>query len=148
MDYDYYNPSYPEYTSGSGDYSHQKSTEWRDTVWVDYVFSASNLSGDPVVYRCLVSTVPYAVTAEGEEGITVIGENKLRLSGQMGNEFQRANISFTFQAYAIGRDSLLGSITNEEKFTESASSKEKCEKIVNAIFRSQQCEFLRINVNP
>lgn len=107
-----------------------------NTDWIDYVFNAEE---EGRYYRCLVSTVDFAPTKDEDNGIIVIGEDKLALAGAMGNEYQRTTISFTFQAYAIGAATNFGYDPN--------SKADKCEKIVSAIYESQQCKFLNINVN-
>ena len=82
-----------------------------NTDWIDYVFNAPQ---ENKVYRCLVSMVAF----EKETDVTVIGENRLSLSGSMGNEYQNASISFTFQAYAIG--------SNTWNFDPNITSQTKC----------------------
>lgn len=104
--------------------------------WVDYVFKGEE---ENKIYRCLVSMVDFAPSNETNNGIEVIGKDRLALSGAMGNEYQQTSISFTFQAYAIGSNS---------GFTFNAENKaEKCEQIVRAIYSSQGHTFLNINVN-
>ena len=107
-------------------------------TWIDYVFYGQE---EDKTYRCLVSTVSFSPTAENENGIVVIAEDKLSLAGAMGNEYQNTSISFTFQAYAIG------SATFNGQFTTSTAKAEKCEKIVRTIYESQSKKFLNINVN-
>jgi len=105
-------------------------------VWIDYVFKAE---AENKLYRCLVSMTDFAPTAENENGITIIGENKLSLAGAMGNDYQNTSISFTFQAYAIGSATDFGLSSNPSK-------QEKCEKIVSTIYKAQDKTFLNINV--
>ncbi len=124
---EYVNALYPEESS-------KKNV--KNTDWVDYVFNPAE--GD-VVYRCLVSMVDFEPTQSGDNGITVIGENKLSLAGAMGNDYQNASISFTFQAYAIGSATDFGIEEGEE-------ISGICEKIVSAIYESQDKVFLNINV--
>lgn len=107
-------------------------------TWIDYVFEAAEESK---IYRCLVSTVSFSPTSETDNGIVVIGKDKLSLAGAMGNEYQNTSISFTFQAYAIG------SATFDGQFTTTTSKAEKCEKIVSTIYEAQDNKFLNINVN-
>lgn len=106
-------------------------------TWIDYVYNAEE---EGKIYRCLVSTVSFSPTAENDNGIVVIGEDKLSLAGEMGNEYQNTSISFTFQAYAIGSATNFG-------WSSSPTKAEKCEKIVSAIYESQGYKFLNINVN-
>ena len=108
----------------------------KNEEWVDYVFNPGNGGR---VYRCLVSMVDFAPTQSGDDGITVIAENKLSLSGAMGNDYQNASISFTFQAYAIGSATDFGIEEGESKLG-------ICEKIVGAIYENQDEVFLNINV--
>lgn len=108
-----------------------------NSTWVDYVFNAEE---EGKVYRCLVSMVEFAPTAENDNGIVVIGENRLSLAKEMGDEYQNTSISFTFQAYAIG------SATDFE-LSANPTKAEKCQKIVSAIYESQGNKFLNINVN-
>ena len=124
------------------DYINSVNTDYNDNIgisnpnWVDYVFNGVE---EGKTYRCLVSMIDFAPTNESNNGIEVIGKNKLALSGEMGNEYQKTSISFTFQAYAIGSATNLG--FNPE------NKAEKCEKIVRAIYESQGKTFLNINVN-
>lgn len=124
---EYINSIHPEYSS---------TISVSNNQWVDYVFNAEEESK---TYRCLVSIVSFAPTAEDESGITVIPENKLSLSGQMGNEYQGTMLAFTFQAYAIGSESGFG-------FEESDSNAVKCEEIVTAIYDTQDHRFLNADV--
>lgn len=107
-------------------------------AWVDYVYNATE---EGKVYRCLVSMVAFAPTAANDNGIVVIGEDRLSLAGAMGNEFQNTSISFTFQAYAIG------SATFSGQFTTSTTKQTKCETIVDAIYEAQDHKFLNVSVN-
>lgn len=107
----------------------------RTTDWVDYVFTGLNSSNIEENYRCLISLATY----DQEQEITVIKENTLRLSKEMGNEYQKATISFTFQAYAIG------STTFNADITPTTSVEDKCSIIVSAIYKSQGKKFLNIN---
>ena len=107
--------------------------------WIDYVFTSS-ASGETKTYRCLVSTKAYAPTAAGET-ITVIGNNKLSLSTDMGKEYMETNISFVFQAYAIGSQSFTG----DNSVTENTSAKDRCNRIVSAIYEAHGNKFLNIN---
>lgn len=104
-------------------------------AWVDYVYNATS---EGKVYRCLVSMVSFAPTAASDNGIVVIGEDKLSLAGAMGNEYQNTSISFTFQAYAIAS----GSFT----FTTTTTKQEKCETIISGIHQHQGT-FLNVTVN-
>lgn len=126
--YDYYNPS-----------SLENSDKTLTTDWIDYVFTYQEGENEPVKYRCLVSTVAFKADEGQNQQITVIEANKLKLSAQMGNEYQSTTISFTFQAYAIGE----GSFNTD--FTPETTKVEKCEKIVNAVYVSQEKNLLNIN---
>ena len=106
-------------------------------TWIDYVYSGEE---EQRTYRCLVSAVAFDPTNENDNGIVVIGENKLSLAGEMGNEYQNTSISFTFQAYAIG------SATFSGQFTSNTTPAERCEMIVDAIYEAQDNKFLNINV--
>lgn len=108
-----------------------------NNAWIDYVFDATE---EGKVYRCLVSTSAHAPTDDADDGIEVIGENKLSLAGQMGNEFQETSIAFTFQAYAIGSETFAG------QFNQSTTHLQKCEKIVSTIYEAQGYRFLNIDV--
>ena len=109
-----------------------------NTNWIDYVFNATE---ENKVYRCLVSVVDFQPTSSEDNGIEVIGKNKLALSAEMGNEYQQTSISFTFQAYAIGK------ATFDAQFNQTTTMAEKCETIVSAVYESQDHKFLNINVN-
>lgn len=124
----YINPQNPEYSDSIG---------ISNTNWIDYVFNGEEESK---LYRCLVSTISFEPTAENDDGIVVIGENKLALAGAMGNEYQNTSISFTFQAYAIGSETNFGWAANP-------TDTERCERIVSAIYEAQSHTFLNINVN-
>ena len=105
--------------------------------WIDYVFSGAQ---EEKIYRCLVSALNHARTEDASTGITVIGENKLSLSDDMGNEYQNVNISFTFQAYAIRSSDI------DEEITNQMTPAERCEKIVSSIYEGQDHTFLRVDV--
>ncbi|MBQ9795411.1 MAG: hypothetical protein IJW36_00420 [Clostridia bacterium] len=126
------------------EYINSTNTEANDTTgvsnqtWIDFVFNGEQ---EGKLYRCLVSMVSFSPTAETENGIVVIGENKLSLAGSMGNEYQNTSISFTFQAYAIGA----GSFTDE--FAKNPTKAEKCQSIVSKIYESQSYTFLNVSVN-
>lgn len=101
------------------------------TEWVDYVFKAPNND----MYRCLVSMVSFQKPENVlEDPITVIGQNKLKLSRYVNNDYQDTQISFTFQAYAIGSQTW--------NFPSSITPAEKCETIVSAIYESEEGKFL------
>ena len=139
LGFEYINSVYPD----------MSSTRYVDSdKWIDYVFHAEqedtsyeDADGEIVhvkkMYRCLVSMVGFAK----EEDVTVIGENKLSLAAAMGDEYQSASISFTFQAYAIGDQTFNG------QFNEDTTKEAKCEAIVSAIYESQNYKFLNIKVN-
>lgn len=111
-----------------------------NTNWVDYLFSSSE-SGEFKQYRCLVSMVSFynrnADPINNPEEITVIGENQLKFSKHVGNDYQNTSISFTFQAYAIGSNTNFGWSSNP-------TTDEKCEKIVSAIYTNEEYEFLKV----
>ena len=87
----------------------------------------------------MINSTSFAPTQTNENGITVIGENRLSLAGAMGNEFQNTSISFTFQAYAIGAET-------DFNLSANPTAEERCGKIVSAI-HSSQGTFLNISVN-
>jgi len=106
-----------------------------DTPWVDYVFDASAVEGgEDKVYRCLVFTG----MIEKEEDKTVIGKDELALHHTMGNSYQQATISMTFQAFAIASSSFT--------FSNSDTRATKSRAIVRAIYESQDCVFMKGNV--
>lgn len=113
------------------------NTSVSNTEWVDYVFNGEE---EGRLYRCLVSVVDHGKTGENDNGIVVIGENRLSLSSAMGNEYQNANISFTFQAYAIRATDI------DEELNRGMTTEEKCEVIVSAIYSGQDHSFLNISV--
>ena len=140
IDVEYLNSYYPNYSSTKG-VQNQK--------WIDYVFEATadDENANKVIvnsqtqetkgfYRCLVSTGWFAQTGENDDPITVIAENKMSLSGDMGNDYQSTSITFTFQAYAIAAKTF--------NFSSSVSKQEKCETVVSAIYESQGQTFFNI----
>lgn len=99
--------------------------------WKDYVFDASKVNHENAenkIYRCLVCLAP----TPSETEVTVIKKDGLALAPGMGNEYQSATIAMTFQAFAIGAESLELAGTNAEK----------CKTVVEAIYVSQSCRFL------
>ena len=139
LDVEYINPLFPSCSSNRGVKNYE---------WVDYVFEADSndenansvIVDNEVkgVYRCLVSAIPFNPT-QNDDPITVIGENKMSLSGDMGNDYQSTSITFTFQAYAIGGNTFNG------QFYEGMPAEERCETIVDAIYRSQGNSFFKID---
>ncbi len=136
LDVEYINSINPEHNYKQG---------VRNSDWVDYVFRARD--DDPQArrvyveseqkycgaYRCLVSMVTFP---KGED-VTVIAQDQLSLAGAMGNEYQNASISFTFQAYAIGAETDFG-------FEAEETIPGKCEKIVSTMYAGQGHKFLDI----
>lgn len=115
-----------------------------DGYWYDYLYVAKDMNGNVVEdedgnevrYRCLVTTAEVArASKDSGDVITVIGEDCLGLSTSMGNGFQGMNISFTFQAFAIGSD------IEEFKFAEGTTQDQKCEKIMQTIYKAFEYEF-------
>lgn len=105
-----------------------------DSPWVDYVFDASDVEGgEDKAYRCLVYTSPI----EKEEDKTVIGKDDLALHHSMGNSYQQATISMTFQAFAIASSSFT--------FASNESRANKSREIVKAIYESQDHVFMKGN---
>lgn len=103
-----------------------------DVPWVDYVFDASEVEGgENKIYRCLVYTSPI----EKEEDKTVIGKDELALHHTMGNTYQQATISMTFQAFAIASASF--------SFSSGETKANKSREIVKAIYQSQDCVFMK-----
>ena len=111
---------------------YNSSSRVSNTGWIDYVFKGNN---ENEYYRCLVSTKPHGETKEGDAPITVIEEDKMSISGYVGNNYQGTNIELTFQAYAIGSETNLG-------ITDDSGAQEKCQAIVSAIYFSQGNTFL------
>ncbi len=93
--------------------------------WVDYLFV--NHDGS-VRVRCLVTKNPVAgvENAEQVDQITVIAEDKLRIPTYWGNGYMGMNISFAFQAFAIGADTF--------SFNEETALNDRCAQIVSAIY--------------
>lgn len=104
-----------------------------ESIWTDFVFTYEK---DDTIsnYRCFVSS-PIATDTET---VTVIEENKLRISRYMGNEYQKSTIYFTFQAYAIGCDSF------NADFPDGTTIETKCQKIVSAIYEAHNMKFLNV----
>lgn len=100
----------------------------KNTPWVDYVFTSSQ-SGETKQYRCFVSTAIYATDSTGEQEIVVIPQNGLKLSRDMGNDYQSSTIAFTFQAFAVAADSF--------NFSSTSTTAYKCEQIVSSIYEFQ-----------
>lgn len=98
-----------------------------DSIWTDYLFSGTNSQDEVVSFRCLITTTPIA---SAQSNVTVIAENALRLPASWGNELQSKKISFSFQAYAIGSNSLSDLINSSD------SNTVKCQKIMSAIFEA------------
>ena len=133
LGYEYINSIHPE----------KSSKKWLEyDTWVDYVFDAPE---EDTQYRVLVSMKAFEPTVFDKEGkpidkqITVIAENQLSLSGAMGNDYQGANISFTFQAFAIAKASF------DRVFTAETTKAQKAEEITRGIYESQGCKFLSFN---
>lgn len=95
--------------------------------WYDYLFVSENNLGEEVRMRCLMTKTPQYST-ESNSLITVIEENALSLPKTWGNEFQNMQISFLFQAFAIGANSI--AINSED------TVEQRCEKIMSAIFEA------------
>ena len=91
-------------------------------------------------YRVLVSMKPFPKTDESkpETFITVIAENQLTLSTEMGNTYQGAHISFIFQAFAIGE------ATFKAQLSDLSTKQQKAEIITRAIYDSQDYRFLNV----
>ena len=115
--------------------------------WYDYLYKCKDAEGGVIQddgqdrqFRVLISTSEIPACAEENskvgEVITVIGENCLQLSKFMGNEFQGKNISFTFQAYAIGSGEGVFNFTNE------TTQDEKSEDIMNKIHEAYNYDIV------
>ena len=126
IDVEYINSTNQDYNSQRGVVNYQ---------WIDYVFNAEQ---EGRYYRCLVSTVDFPPTGEDGDPIVVIDENKLSLSGDMGNDYQETGLTFTFQAYAIA------SATFDSDFNFETSKLERCESIVSKIYYTQGYKFLNV----
>lgn len=111
----------------------QTSQPGKESIWTDFVFTYEK-GGTTSNYRCFVSS-PIATDTET---VTVIEENKLKISRHMGNEYQKSTIYFTFQAYAIGCDSF------NADFTPETTIEAKCQKIVSAIYEAHNMKFLNV----
>lgn len=98
-----------------------------ESIWYDYLFVSENNLGEEVRMRCLMTKTPQYPT-ESNSLITVIEENALSLPKTWGNEFQNMQISFLFQAFAIGANSI--AINSEDTL------EQRCEKIMSAIFEA------------
>lgn len=108
-----------------------------DYIWTDYVFHTTD-GGHPAKYRALVSTTifpAYDPTVEFK-GTEVIKDGRLKLHALTGNEFQSASITLTFQAFAIGADSLtqfINPIVNNADLTDMEKEAQKCQIILEKI---------------
>lgn len=121
-----------QYVNDANDYTQTGAVT--DVPWIDYVFDASEVEGgEDKIYRCFVYTSPI----EKEEDKTVIGHNELALHHTIGNTYQKATISMTFQAFAVASASF--------NFASGASKAEKGRAIVKAIYESQDCVFMKGN---
>ena len=98
-----------------------------DSIWYDYLFVAEDRDGEEARFRCLITTTPQYST-EHNQLITVIEENALKIPTTWGNEFQNKQISFLFQAYAIG--------ANAFSFTDEDTIDDRCETIMSAIYEA------------
>lgn len=103
-----------------------------DSIWYDYLFVSTDSSGEEVRYRCLITKDPIYPT-ETNKYITVIEENALKIPESWGNNFQDMQISFLFQAYAIG--------SNSFNFTSQDSIDDRCDTIMSAIYEAYEREF-------
>lgn len=103
-----------------------------DSIWYDYLFVSTDSSGEEVRYRCLVTKRP---VGQSEEYLTVIEENALKIPESWGDEFQNMQISFLFQAYAIGAS------TFEDLFTSEVGIEDRCEVIMTKIYEEYDREF-------
>ncbi|MBO5954962.1 MAG: hypothetical protein J6Q13_03245 [Clostridia bacterium] len=136
LGYEYINSIHPE----------KSSKKWLEyETWVDYVFDAPE---EDTQYRVLVSMQAFEPTVFDKEGkpiekqITVIAENQLSLSGAMGDDYQGASISFTFQAFAIPEASF-NNPNNENSYISSSTTKaDKAEIITRGIYESRGCKFI------
>ncbi len=97
------------------------------SIWTDYLFTGTNSQDEEVSFRCLITTTPQP---SSQRDITVIAENALKLPSSWGDELQSKKISFSFQAYAIGSNSLADLIDASDSDTV------KCQKIMGAIFEA------------
>ncbi len=106
-------------------------TNLEGSIWSDFVFDTNDYpeyavdnitTNDNYIVRCFVTKAPQT---KGE--ITVIEKNNLRMHKDVGNEFQKQSISFTFQAHAISANSF--------QFDENTTQQEKNSQIVKWIYR-------------
>ena len=100
-----------------------------DSLWYDYLFVTSNGDGEEVRYRCLITKTARLAT-ETNEYITVIEENALSIPSSWGNEFQNMQISFLFQAFAIGAGTF--------NFSSEDSLDDRCQEIMSAIYKAYE----------
>ena len=104
--------------------------------WVDYKYSyiiedndEESLDPQTNVIRSFVNLTPFESTSQN---IEVIGENRLKLHRDVGNEFQSKRINLSFQAFAIASQGLdLDNKTDDEK----------CKIIMDAIYDSVRGDF-------
>lgn len=115
----------------------------RKTDWVDYVFTYTNPETEVTTsYRTLVCTKPFTAPSAGAvERIEVIGKDSLGLHRDMDNNYQSAELTFTFQAYVIGAGE--GFVAEIDGYGNDVEK--KCETIVSRTYESQDYTFLNIN---
>ncbi len=100
-----------------------------DSLWYDYLFVTTGEDGQEDRYRCLITKTPQYPT-ETNEYITVIEENALSIPRTWGDEFQNMQISFLFQAYAIGSNTFTFSSEDTIDF--------RCQEIMTAIYEAYE----------
>lgn len=149
---DYINNSHS--TTKKHDNSHTDTTRdlRRNTDWVDYVFTYTHDQGTPddttddttVSYRCLVCTKKFDAPAKGTQNrIEVIAKDSLGLHKDMDNDYQTAELTFTFQAYVIGAGE--GFVSEINGYGDDVEK--KCETIVTRTYESQDFTFLNVTAN-
>lgn len=96
-----------------------------ESLWSDYLFVSYD---GGVRTRCLVTktAVPAVPTDADPDQIIVIGKDELKIPSTWGNGYMNMNIGFSFQAFAIGKDTF--------DFEETETGDSKFNKIVNAIY--------------
>ena len=97
--------------------------------WIDFIF-VSPTNGK--AYRCLISTKSYVKTTDEKQEIEVIGTNQFRIHGDVGNEYQQAKVSMSFQAFAINSSSFNFAVVQ---------TAEQCDLVMNAIYQMDVTKF-------
>lgn len=115
----------------------------KNSEWTDYIYVHEFNDGTTKTYRCLISAEAYTKGDNDVQKIEVIPENHLKLSRDMGNEYQEATISFIFQAFAIGTSTVDEDLTNKYdlELGRSPTKLEKCKMIIEDIYAAEEYHF-------